>query len=384
MGTEKKRSRREAKTKDYASLTDAAVGEKDLGEGCVSVSRAGKDRFGRGFEFFSLLTTFLKTGKKWTLGEVTRFLELYHEHGGKWNRVSEGIAGRTPLQCEALFLCNRSLIAANVQPSILHTALMDRYESSPALSHGSQKSARRGNNNASSSSAVRPAAPPSSANRPKRKLEFEGGGSSGGGGGGGSAEGGHSNGDNALPFKKRMGGDASSNASSPVPTPRVISRVKQHQGGGGGGSSSEQSSSGAVNKVQQAPPEMQQQLGRLLSGEGRMFCMYEWFYSHLDRDYFALNEFASMLAMKANFPPGNVPLLTRSEWGVVRRKLGRPRRLSAAFLKSERDKLHAYREDVRSVRAGNPVLHPEAHGLDFFSVKYGSRFCWCSARNFSF
>jgi hypothetical protein len=320
---------------------------------------------------FFLFSPFLKTGKKWTLGEVTRFLELFHEHGSMWNHVAEGIAGRTPLQCEALFLCNKSLIAGNVQASILHTVLMDRYESSPALANGAQKTARRGANSSGGGSVPRSAPAPSAdlANRPKRKLEFGSSNNSGGSGGGGAASESHHNGDNALPFKKRMGGDGSSNASSPVPTQRVISRVKQHQGGGGGGSSSEQSSSAVTHRVQQAPDEMQQQLGRLLGGEGRLFCMYEWFYSHLDRDYFALNEFASMLAMKANFPLGNVPLLTRSEWGAVRRKLGRPRRLSAAFLRSEREKLHAYREDVRSVRAGNPVLHPEAHGLDFFSVK---------------
>lgn len=35
--------------------------------------------------------------------------------------------------------------------------------------------------------------------------------------------------------------------------------------------------------------------------------------------------------------------LTRPEWSVLRGTLGRPRRMSLAFLKQERQKLEAYR-----------------------------------------
>lgn len=35
--------------------------------------------------------------------------------------------------------------------------------------------------------------------------------------------------------------------------------------------------------------------------------------------------------------------LTRTEWSVLRGALGKPRRLSLAFLKQERQKLEAYR-----------------------------------------
>jgi hypothetical protein len=43
--------------------------------------------------------------------------------------------------------------------------------------------------------------------------------------------------------------------------------------------------------------------------------------------------------------------------------------MSAAFFKTERDKLNAFRQDVRTVRSGNAVVHPESHGLNLFSVK---------------
>ena len=42
--------------------------------------------------------------------------------------------------------------------------------------------------------------------------------------------------------------------------------------------------------------------------------------------------------------------LTRIEWSFVRGLIGRPRRLSAAFLQSERTKLANYRHEVRTLR----------------------------------
>ena len=47
---------------------------------------------------------------------------------------------------------------------------------------------------------------------------------------------------------------------------------------------------------------------------------------------------------------GHVTHLTRVEWSFVRNLIGRPRRLSAAFLRGERAKLAAYRHDVRMLR----------------------------------
>lgn len=39
--------------------------------------------------------------------------------------------------------------------------------------------------------------------------------------------------------------------------------------------------------------------------------------------------------------------LSRREWSALRGSLGRPRRLSLAFLRQERAKLESYRETVR-------------------------------------
>jgi len=47
---------------------------------------------------------------------------------------------------------------------------------------------------------------------------------------------------------------------------------------------------------------------------------------------------------------GHVTHLTRIEWSFVRTLIGRPRRLSAAFLAAERAKLAAYRHEVRTLR----------------------------------
>ena len=119
--------------------------------------------------------------------------------------------------------------------------------------------------------------------------------------------------------------------------------------------------------------EQDRKLDHFLHGfdgaRGELFCLYEWFYSHVDRDYFTVNEFGTMLASHIGVPLGTTPLLTRSEWAIVRRRLGRPRRMSPAFFASERAKLEAFREDVRLVRSGNAVRHPEKHGLNLFSVR---------------
>eukprot|EP00252_Welwitschia_mirabilis_P007861 TRINITY_DN1956_c0_g2_i1.p1 TRINITY_DN1956_c0_g2~~TRINITY_DN1956_c0_g2_i1.p1 ORF type:complete len:1216 (+),score=337.50 TRINITY_DN1956_c0_g2_i1:375-4022(+) len=91
----------------------------------------------------------------------------------------------------------------------------------------------------------------------------------------------------------------------------------------------------------------------LSSSKLRSWCIYEWFYSAIDWPWFARNEFVDYLEHTGL---GHVPRLTRVEWGVIRRSLGKPRRLSQKFLQEERKKLEEYRESVRQhyneVRAG--------------------------------
>lgn len=47
--------------------------------------------------------------------------------------------------------------------------------------------------------------------------------------------------------------------------------------------------------------------------------------------------------------------LTRGEWGVLRRALGRPRRLSLAFLKQARAQLGAWRARCRAAYSGGAL-----------------------------
>lgn len=62
--------------------------------------------------------------------------------------------------------------------------------------------------------------------------------------------------------------------------------------------------------------------------------------------------------LSPQLPPG--VQLSRPEWGVLRGALGRPRRLSLAFLRQERARLELYRENVRRafVDAGGGGLPP--------------------------
>ncbi|KAL7080946.1 hypothetical protein ACP275_14G010100 [Erythranthe tilingii] len=76
----------------------------------------------------------------------------------------------------------------------------------------------------------------------------------------------------------------------------------------------------------------------------RRWCTYEWFYSAIDYPWFAKREFDEYLC---HVGLGNVPRLTRVEWGVIRSSLGKPRRFSEQFLKEEKEKLSQYRDSVR-------------------------------------
>jgi hypothetical protein len=68
--------------------------------------------------------------------------------------------------------------------------------------------------------------------------------------------------------------------------------------------------------------------------------MYEFHYSALDRPYFMRSDLHELLRHAGL---AGVALLTRAEWGVLRAMLGRPRRLSLAFLREERVRLEHYR-----------------------------------------
>jgi len=95
----------------------------------------------------------------------------------------------------------------------------------------------------------------------------------------------------------------------------------------------------------------------------RKFCRHEWFTSALDRLYFSQNEFMECL-YESGF--GQITKLTRQEWSHIRSVMGRPRRLSRAFLKEEREKLNRYRTVMRKVQNGVSMDSPLATDIDEF------------------
>ncbi|CAL8314605.1 unnamed protein product [Lota lota] len=76
------------------------------------------------------------------------------------------------------------------------------------------------------------------------------------------------------------------------------------------------------------------------------WCIYEWFYSNIDRPLFeGDNEFC--LCLKESFPKLKTRKLTRVEWGTIRRLMGKPRRCSSAFFAEERTALRQKRQKMR-------------------------------------
>ena len=76
----------------------------------------------------------------------------------------------------------------------------------------------------------------------------------------------------------------------------------------------------------------------------RQWCANEWFYAAIDQPWFSNSEYSGFLQ---HVGLGPEVLLTRTEWGLVRSALGRPRRLSLRFLREGRQQLDDFRLSVR-------------------------------------
>jgi hypothetical protein len=83
----------------------------------------------------------------------------------------------------------------------------------------------------------------------------------------------------------------------------------------------------------------------------RRWCVAEWFYSTVDLPFFAHNEFVAHIdALGPPYADLANNGLTRAEWTAIRRRIGRPRRLSPAFLRQERVRLAAHRRAIVTMR----------------------------------
>jgi hypothetical protein len=87
---------------------------------------------------------------------------------------------------------------------------------------------------------------------------------------------------------------------------------------------------------------------RAFAGTLGAWAACEWHLAPVDAAFFAHNEFVDCLVSSGIRLPAR---LTRPEWSVIRSKLGRPRRLSRAFLTEERQRLERTRQNVRALAA---------------------------------
>ncbi|XP_014241126.1 protein lin-9 homolog isoform X2 [Cimex lectularius] len=81
---------------------------------------------------------------------------------------------------------------------------------------------------------------------------------------------------------------------------------------------------------------------------------YEWFYSNIDSALFSGdNDF--MICLKESFPQLKTNMLTRVEWCIMRRMMGKPRRCSQAFFEEERRELDRKRSKIRQLQQRKPT-----------------------------
>ena len=84
----------------------------------------------------------------------------------------------------------------------------------------------------------------------------------------------------------------------------------------------------------------------LKQSAGRKWVYYEWFYSNIDRALLlGENDFESCLQQL--FKNLKTRKLTKVQWSMIRRLMGKPRRCSPAFFDEERHSLEEKRKKIR-------------------------------------
>lgn len=80
--------------------------------------------------------------------------------------------------------------------------------------------------------------------------------------------------------------------------------------------------------------------------KAHLWVCYEWFYSNIDKALFeGENDFC--ICLRESFPQLRTTTLSRQQWRIIRRLMGKPRRCSAAFFTEERQALAQKRQRIR-------------------------------------
>lgn len=140
----------------------------------------------------------------------------------------------------------------------------------------------------------------------------------------------------------------------------VIKRAKRRKVGKGEGTSVRAKRRPETRRV---AAEISHILQRMTHSPAfRKWCMYEFFYASVDQPFFEAGAFRRGLV---EMGLGGVQKMTRVEWSYIRSLMGKPRRLSQAFLNQERMKLRNYRATMVRLREestyndlGNLVVIP--------------------------
>lgn len=288
-------------------------------------------------------------GVPWEAGEIDAFFSAFKKHGSVWRKVAQALPGRSAKDAQALYESHRGYLSLpEASPRVFKKIVADHFNNLGELRKSEQRkrpaSARAGSKTPS---------------RRGRKQLFPGGDRGARGGGQDQVDFEEDvsdfDDDDAVPV------DNDDDAAAPLDTRRKRRMVASTKPGVTIPPKDEiQSRGGAILQLAEREYEnnpepflvaerLHERLMMATTGLARRFCYYEWFYPTVDQPYLRRNDFFECLA-ELGF--GEVTHLTRLEWGVLRQKMGRPRRFSPAFIRQERRKLHEYRRDVRSLQQG--------------------------------
>jgi hypothetical protein len=98
------------------------------------------------------------------------------------------------------------------------------------------------------------------------------------------------------------------------------------------------------------------------------WCRCEWFYSYIDRGFFAHNDFEECLKVILKYSEEE---LTLRQWRTTRALMGKPRRFSPYFVHQERERLGKFCEAIKVLQQGK-VLPSHYHDmLPYININLG-------------